>query len=368
MHFDFHARLAKLDATDVDAVVLVPGANLRYFTGLVFVPTERPIVALYRPGSHELAIVLPDFEVPRLYQESEVTWQVFPWSDTEGFATAFGRAVEELGLTGARLGVDDLNVRLFEWLTLAEVDPTLQMVPSGKSLLETRVLKSRREIDCMQRAVYSTETALMNVLSWLEPGMSERAVAAHLAEEIIAQGCQGLSFDPLVLSGPRTLLPHGLPSERKIEADELLLIDCGGTLEGYRADIARTYYLGQPDEELQQAYDAVSEANLAARSTAAPGVPCSEVDHAARQVLEEAGYGDSFFHRTGHALGLDIHEPPQIAAGETRRLEAGMVFTVEPAVYLPQRGGIRLEDVVAVTAEGAKVLSQLPHEFALTLH
>ncbi len=367
MHFDFHVRLAKLDATDVDAVVLVPGSNLRYFTGLVFVPTERPIVALYRPGRHELSIVLPDFEVPRLYQESELTWQVFPWSDSEGFATAFGRAVEELDLAGARMGVDDLNVRLFEWLTLAEVDPTLQLVPAGKMLLETRVIKTRREIDCIRQAVYSTETALANVLSWIEPGMSERSVAAHLAEEIIAQGCQGLSFDPLVLSGPRTLLPHALPSERKIQAEELLLFDCGGTLEGYRADVARTYYLGQPDDELVQAYEAVSEANLAARSAAAPGVPCSEVDHAARQVLEEAGHGESFFHRTGHALGLDIHEPPQIAAAESRRLEAGMVFTVEPAVYLPQRGGIRLEDVVAVTANGAETLSHLPHDFALTL-
>ena len=367
MHFDLHIRLAKLDSMDVDAVVLVPGSNLRYFTGLVFIPTERPIVALYRPGSHELAIVLPDFEVPRLYQETELTWQVFPWSDGEGFPAAFARAVDALSLSGGRMGVDDLNVRLFEWLTLLQVDPTLSLVPSGQALLETRIIKSRREIQCIQRAVESTEAALANVLSWIEPGMTERTVAAHLAEEVIAQGCQGLSFEPLVLSGPRTLLPHGLPSDRKLEAGDLLLFDCGGTIEGYRADVARTYFLGQPDDELQQVFQAVSEANLAARSMAAPGVLCSEVDYAARQVLEEAGYGESFFHRTGHALGLDIHEPPQIAASESRRLEAGMVFTVEPAVYLPQRGAIRLEDVVVITENGAETLSRLPHELALAL-
>lgn len=367
MLFDLNVRLTKLDGLDVDAVVLVPGANLRYFAGLVFVPTERPIVALYRPGSHELAIVLPDFEVPRLYQETELTWQVFPWSDQEGFPRAFRRAIEELGLVGATLGVDDLNVRLFEWLTFTDVDPTLRLSRLGKTLLETRVIKSRREIECIRNAVRSTEMALGNVLSWIEPGLTERSIAAHLAEEIIAQGCQGLSFDPLVLSGPRTLLPHGLPSDRKVQEGDLLLFDCGGMIEGYRADIARTYSLGPPSDEVQKVYQVVSAANMAARSVAGPGVPCGEVDHAARQVIEDAGYGESFFHRTGHALGLDIHEPPQMAPGEERRLEEGMVFTVEPGVYLANVGAIRLEDDVVVTANGAETLSQLPHDLELTL-
>lgn len=367
MIFDLNVRMTKLDALDVDAVVLVPGGNLRYFTGLVFIPTERPIVALYRPGSHELAIVLPDFEVPRLYQETDLTWQVFPWSDREGFSEALHRALDELGLRGATLGVDDLNVRLFEWLALTDVDASLKLVRLGESLLETRVIKSRREIDCIRKAVRSTELALSNVLSWIEPGMSERSVAAHLAEEILAQGCQGLSFEPLVLSGPRTLLPHGMASDRKIDEGDLVLIDCGGMIEGYRADIARTYCLGTPTDEVQQVYQLVSEANLAARSAAAPGVPCGEVDHAARQVIEDAGYGVNFFHRTGHALGLDIHEPPQIAPGEERRLEEGMVFTVEPGIYLQNVGAIRLEDDVVVTAEGAETLSLLPHDLILEI-
>ena len=365
--FDLSGRLTKLDAMDVDIVVLVPGANLRYYTGLVFYPTERPIVVLYRPGSHELAIVLPDFEVPRLYQETELTWQVFPWSDQDGFASAFSRAVDGLDLRGARLGVDDLNVRLFEWLTLTDIDPGFQLVRLGQALLESRVIKSKREIDCLRMAVRSTESAMANMLSWIEPGMTERSIAAHLAEELIAEGGQGLSFEPLVLSGERTLLPHAVPSDRKVEVGDLLLLDCGAMVEGYRADVARTYCLGQPTDEMQRVYEVVSEANRAARSVAAPGVTCGEVDHAARQVIEEAGYGDSFFHRTGHALGLDIHEPPQIAPGESRRLEAGMVFTVEPGIYLPNVGAVRLEDNVVVTPQGAETLSLLPHDLALEL-
>lgn len=365
--FDLSGRLTKLDALDVDAVVLVPGANLRYFTGLVFIPTERPIIALYRPGAHELAIVLPDFEVPRLYQETELTWQVFPWTDREGFGAALSRALNELDLKSSTLGVDDLNMRLFEWLALSKAEPGLSLAPLGQDLLETRVVKSKREIDCIRMAVRSTESALGNMLSWIEPGMTERTIAAHLAEEIIAEGCEGLSFPPLVLSGRRTLLPHGLPSDRKVAEGDLLLIDCGGMVEGYRADIARTYCMGKPSDEVQHIYQVVSDANRAARSAAAPGVPCGEVDHAARQVIEEAGFGDSFFHRTGHAIGLDIHEPPQIAQGETRRLEPGMVFTVEPGIYLPKIGAIRLEDDVVVTPQGAESLSLLPHDLVLEL-
>ena len=341
----------------VDAVLLVPGANMRYFTGLKYHLSERPIVALVTPDG-ALSFIVPQLEVPQLNVRPDLEARTFAWTDTEGYQGAFQQAVEELGLRGKTLGVDGLTMRITEWLAFLDVDPSLRVKAIERDIIGIRAIKTLDEIELMRQAIRRSEAALDQLLAWVQPGMTERQIAARLSDELTAQGCGGLAFESLVQTGPNSALPHGTTTDRVFQRDDLLLIDYGGTVDGYPADITRTFCLGTPTAEMQKMYDVVLAANTAAKAAVAPGVPMGAVDKAARDVIEAAGYGEYFIHRTGHGLGLDVHEPiPQIAAGVSDTLEPGMTFTIEPGVYLPGVGGVRIEDNVVVTDSGVEVLT-----------
>ena len=180
---------------------------------------------------------------------------------------------------------------------------------------------------------------------------------------MLRAGGEGLSFSPIVVAGPNAASPHSTPSERPIQPGETIVVDCGVTVGGYAADITRTFAVGELEPEMARVYDVVRAANEAGREAVRPGIPAEQVDQAARAVIKDAGYGEYFFHRTGHGLGLETHEPPYIVAGNQRLLEPGMTFTVEPGIYLPGRGGVRIEDDVVVTADGGESLTTFPREF-----
>ena len=340
-----------------DAVALVPGANLVYFTGLHFHLSERPSIALFTPGG-EVAFIIPELELPQLTARPDLAARTFVWTDEGGFEGTFGEAVTALGLRGGTLGVDGMTMRVSEWLAFKRVDETLRVKPVERELIAIRAKKTAEEVDAMRRAVRLSEEALGTLLKEIEPGMTERAVAAQLSELLRAHGSEGEAFGTLVQTGPNSALPHGGVSDRALREGEFLLIDFGGKVDGYPADITRTFCLGSPSEEMVKIHDAVLRANRAAVGAAGPGVPMGEVDRAARKVIEASGYGPLFIHRTGHGLGLEIHEPiPQIAAGVADLLEPGMVFTIEPGVYVPGLGGVRIEDDVVVTETGIEVLT-----------
>jgi len=212
----------------------------------------------------------------------------------------------------------------------------------------------------LREAVQRSERALDALLKWVQPGMTEREIAGQLGRLLRENGLAEESFAPLVQVGAGSAFPHGMPGDRQLQADDFLLIDFGGKIEGYPADITRTVCLGSPSDEMRKIYDTVLAANQAGIAAAKPGVACGEVDKAARDVIEAAGYGEYFIHRTGHGLGLEGHENPQIAAGVTDVLQTGMVFTVEPGIYVPGLGGVRIEDNVVVTADGVDVLTTYP--------
>ncbi|MBZ0303511.1 MAG: Xaa-Pro peptidase family protein [Anaerolineae bacterium] len=361
MTIDYRARQERLRTiAGADAIAIVPGANMLYFTGLNLHLSERPIIALFTPDG-DFSIIIPELEMPQLQVRPDLEARAFAWSDTDGYMGALEEAVRELGLQGGTLGVDGFSMRVSEWLAFQSVDQTLRVQAVERELVNIRARKMPDEIDCMRRAIRLSERALENVLAEVKPGMTEREIAARLSEELNAQGSQGNAFGPLVQTGPNSALPHGATSGRALGADEFLLIDYGGLVEGYPADITRTFCLGTPTAEMQKMYDVVLAANRAAVAAAGPGAAMGAVDKAARDVIEAAGYGKYFIHRTGHGLGLDIHEPiPQIAAGVPDLLEAGMAFTIEPGVYVPGLGGVRVEDNVVVTDTGVDVLTSFP--------
>ncbi|HEX2622922.1 MAG TPA: Xaa-Pro peptidase family protein [Phototrophicaceae bacterium] len=353
---DYTARRLKLkELAGADAIAIVPGANMKYFTGLDYHLSERPIIALFT--GDELSFIVPELEVPQIHARPDLEVRLFTWTDKDGYQGAFNTAVEALGLTGKTLGVDDKTMRLFEWLGFLEADPDMKLEEFGKDLLWIRSQKDTEEVDAMREAIRLSEQALDNVLPRIEPGMTERDISTMLDIELSELGCQGLAFKSLIQTGPNSALPHGDITDRALQSGELLLIDYGGMYQSYPADITRTFFIGTPSAEIQKIYDTVLAANQAAIAAAGPGVECGVVDQAARDVITKAGYGEYFIHRTGHGLGLETHELPQMAAGVEDVLKPGMIFTVEPGIYIPGLGGVRIEDDVLVTETGVEVLT-----------
>jgi Xaa-Pro dipeptidase len=238
-------------------------------------------------------------------------------------------------------------------------------VPAEDVLAGLRMCKDEHEIKQMRRAISVTEDALEKTMRQVSVGMTEREVASLLTIEVLRAGGAGMAFPPIVVAGPNAASPHSTPSDRPIQRGETIVVDCGAVIRGYAADITRTFVIAGLEPELVQVYEVVRAANEAGRNAVGPGVPAEEVDRATRAVIEEAGYGEYFIHRTGHGLGLEVHEPPYVVAGNRRVLEPGMTFTVEPGIYLTGRGGVRVEDDVLVTPDGAETLTTFRRELGV---
>lgn len=355
---DYDARLKKLlESVSADVVALVPGPNMEYFTGLHFHLSERPTIAFVHADG--LSFIIPQLEMTKLTNRPDLEAQAFDWSDSDGYENAFQSAVSALGVDAtAKLGGDGMTMRVFEWLALASGGANISnAVDVGQDLLLVRSYKTADEIALIQAAVDLSEEALRRTIEWAEIGMTELQIAKKLTDEMSNLGTEGLAFGSLVLTGENSALPHGSTGNRVLGANEFLLIDFGGKKQGYPADITRTFCLDEPTEQMREIYNAVLEANLAAQAIAKPGVTCHDVDKAARDVIVAAGYGDYFTHRLGHGLGLSGHELPNIAENNHVPLEEGMVFTIEPGIYLPGVGGVRIEDDVIVTADGIRSLT-----------
>jgi Xaa-Pro dipeptidase len=210
----------------------------------------------------------------------------------------------------------------------------------------------------MQKAADIAQEALKATLAMVKVGVSENAVASELIINMLRLGNDPeLPFAPIVASGPNSANPHATPTDRVITEGDLLVIDWGASYKGYFSDLTRTFAVGQIDPELTTIYLAVKDANEAGRSAGKPGIAAGKVDQAARAAIEKAGYGKYFTHRTGHGLGMEEHEPPYIFGANELVLEPGMVYTVEPGIYLPGRGGVRIEDDVVVVKDGSRSLS-----------
>jgi Xaa-Pro aminopeptidase len=227
-------------------------------------------------------------------------------------------------------------------------------------IMPLRQIKDEDELALMIEAALTGCKLFEHILGFIRPGLAEFEVAAELEHQARLLGAEGMSFDTIVASGPRSALPHGRASAAKLPRRGFVTLDFGVILNGYCSDMTRTVYLGKPRANERAAYEAVLEAQEAGVAAVAPGIRCAEVDEAARSVLRRAGLAEAFSHSTGHGLGLEIHEPPRIGAEETARLLPGMVITIEPGIYLVERFGIRIEDMVAVTRNGGQVLTPAP--------
>lgn len=356
----FDKLSASLSTSGLDAAILNPGPTLTYLTGLHFHLMERPTVLFFAPGKTP-ALVLPELEMQKV---TGLAITPFPYGENPAeWDAAFRGAVQSLDLDGKKIGVETRQLRLLEYQFVKSAAPAADFPDAGAALASLRLRKDAAEVESMRRAARIAESALEAVIPLVKVGMTEKELAAELIVQLFKHGSEPeLPFAPIVSAGPNSANPHASPSDRKLQRGDLLVVDWGAAFGGYISDLTRTFAVGEVDAECARIHAVVQEANAAGRAAAKPGVPCAEVDKAARAVIEAAGYGKFFTHRTGHGIGMEPHEDPYIRGDNMQILKAGMTFTIEPGIYLPNRNGVRIEDNVVITDSGVDVLSSLPRE------
>jgi len=366
-HAHIHiARQRKLSAAladhNLDALALNPGPTLTYITGLDFHLMERPIIAFFQSDAPPVLIV-PELESAKLAALPYLVNALTYGEDPSTWEAVFQDAVDLAGLARARIGIEPTQLRVLELRFLETAAPSAAFISAAETLASLRMVKDESELVSMRAAVDIAQRALLKILPHIEPGRTEREIASELVSTLFQLGSEPqLPFFPIIASGPNSANPHATPTDRAIQNGDLLVIDWGATVNGYFSDITRTFAIGQVDPELVRIVAITAAANAAGRAVAKPGIPAGDVDRAARAVIADADYAQYFTHRTGHGLGIETHEEPYIRDDNTRLLKPGMTFTIEPGIYLPQRGGTRVEDNIAITEHGCLSLTDLPRE------
>ena len=353
---------ASLQASGLDAVILNPGPTLTYLSGLHFHLMERPIVLLYAKDQ-DPAVVLPELELQKV-ANLPYKMQVFAYPENPSeWDNVFRKAVQALGLDAKRIGVEPRQLRLLEFGHVKNGAPEAEYPDASEVLSGLRLRKDKAEVDAMRTAVKIAQDALEATLPFIKIGMTEKEISSELVVQLLKHGSEPeMPFSPIVSAGLNSANPHASPTERRLQAGDLLVVDWGAAHAGYISDLTRTFAVGEVDAEWTKVHKIVQDANAAGRAAGGPGVPCAAVDKATRDVIEQAGYGVYFTHRTGHGIGMEGHEEPYMRGDNQQLLESGMAYTVEPGIYIPGRNGVRIEDNVVVTETGVDVLSDMPRE------
>lgn len=348
------ARLRqKLASEKLDAMLITTPENLRYLSG--FTGSGVALV----PAEDEKKILAVWFVYLEQAKEETSGWEVRHIETT--FEKLLPDLLREIG--ARKVGFESAHLTVAElekWRkALEENGPAnCELVPIPKAVEELRAVKEPEEMQTIRRAVALADAAFEHILDFIRPGMTEKEVAWELEVFLRTHGAEKVAFDLIIGAGPNGAKPHATSSERKIRPDEPIVLDLGAFLDGYNSDLTRTIYLGQPDGKFKEIFEIVRKAQETAERSIHAGMTGVEADRVARQIIEEAGYGECFGHGLGHGVGLAVHEAPRLHFVSEDTLEAGMVVTIEPGIYLPDWGGVRLEDMALVKEDGLEVLTQ----------
>ncbi len=337
---DRSARLgrlrAALEAQDLDAAAMVPGPNFYFLTGAHFHLMERPTV-LFVPREGPLHAVIPLLERTKWESVAPDAVTVY-WQDADGYDDAF-RALAA-SFAPARIGLEGQRMRVFEADAIRRAWPDAAFRDAHAAISRMRLHKDADEIAALRRAIEISEAALAAALSGAAAGMTETEFRHRLVVEMLDRGADGLAFEPIVLTGGASADPHGSPShDRRLARGQPLLLDFGAAWGVYNADITRTFFVETADAEVREVYAAVLAANELGRAIAAPPMTLDELDRRVTASLHDAGFGALVLTKTGHGLGLDVHEAPQVMVGNLQPMEPGMVFTIEPSLCAPAGSG-----------------------------
>ncbi len=336
----------------IDAYVVIRPENGRYVSGFtggeatLFITPERACLLTDFRYIEQAKAQAPEFEIIK--------------TGLDHFAT-----LSEIGQQAQRVGFEGDFITFLSYGKLKDAFPQAELLSLPDLVSHLRSVKDKSEIELIRQAVRIADDAFAEVLQTIEIGQTEEEIGLALEFSMRRAGASGGSFEFIVASGVRSAMPHGAASSKQIQLGEFLTMDFGALYQGYCSDITRTVFLGEPGDKHHEVYETVLAAQRAGIMAVAPGRTGKEVDAVARKLIEEAGYGDYFGHGLGHSVGLAIHEGPNLNMREERVLEPGMVITVEPGIYIPEWGGVRIEDIVLVTENGCEVLTQAPKEFII---
>lgn len=347
----------RLRAQGIDYALLVSPYSVFYFTGFLSDPHERFMGLLFdqRKGTLSLYVPLLDEEAAR---QKVSGIQITPISDEDDPMTVLG---QEIPRSCGVLGIEADTLTYGKFKALSNAFSPEGIVDITPTVNEQRLYKSEVEIRSIKEAIRIIEQVMEDGVRKVRPGMTEAELTAELEYLMRMHGADGPSFSTMVLSGEKAALPHGSPGDRKISTGDFLLIDMGVIKNGYCSDITRTFIIGEPTEEQRRIYDIVLRSVEAGISASGAGVPLGSIDAASRKVIEDEGYGKYFNNRVGHGVGIEVHEAPSVHGKNTSLAEPGNVFTIEPGIYIPGYGGVRIEDIVHIREDGqAEVLTAFP--------
>jgi Xaa-Pro aminopeptidase len=354
-HFDKIA--AGLEKYGLDAMLLTEEANRLYASGFRSYGTDG--VALV---TKDKTWYFTDFRYIEAVRARVQGAEIAMTTRERGYTVLLREVIEARGLK--TVGFDDAYMTVADGERYRKALPC-QLVGASALLEELRSVKDQRELESMVAAQRIAERALQDICGELRPGVTEKEIGARLQYLMLHYGAENMSFDPIVVSGPNGSLPHGVPSEKQIQAGEFVTMDFGCIKDGYCSDMTRTVAVGQPSDEMRRVYDIVLQAQLAGIAAARAGVTGKAVDGAARKVIEDAGYGEYFGHSFGHSLGVEIHESPNASPMNDKPLPAGAVISAEPGIYLPGKFGVRIEDVIVLDAAGCRDITLAPKELLI---
>ncbi len=343
----------KMQEENLDSFLITSPYNLRYLTNFTGT-TGLAVITL------EKAFFITDF---RYTEQAAAQAQGFEIIKNVG--PIFEEVADLVQKEGLReLGFEETTVSFLEYSVLEEIIDA-QLIPISGMIEELREIKDEEEIAIIEKACSIADLAYDHILKMIQPGMTEIEVANQLDFYMRSLGASGVSFETIVASGLRSAMPHGVASKKIIEQGDLLTIDFGCYYEGYVSDMTRTFAIGDPGEQLKEIYQIVLEAQLAVLEVAKPGVTGKQLDAVARDYITKHGYGEAFGHSTGHGIGLEIHEGPNVSVRAEKQFVPGNIITDEPGIYLPGIGGVRIEDDLLITSDGNRVLTHSPKELII---
>ncbi|MGI9365844.1 MAG: M24 family metallopeptidase [Rhizobiaceae bacterium] len=351
--------VALLRHSELGAVAFVPGANLTYLTGVHLHLMERPTLFVLTQGADTYAVI-PALEHQK-WSTAMPDAETFYWDDAEGPQRAFRQLAQALG-SQTLLGVEGLRMRAAEYISLAQHWPDENLRDADSILTELRMLKDAEEIAELRKAISISEAALGEVFEAGLEGRTERSLVADLKIAMLSHGADGFAFDPIVLTGDASANPHGDPGDRKIEKGQPLLVDFGASYGDMNADITRTVFCDHVRDHHAEIFETVQRANEAGRDAVKTGNPVGAIDTAATAILNASPFADMILHKTGHGLGREVHEAPQVMQNNQTLQQSGMVVTIEPGLYRPGDIGVRIEDDVLITDSGADSLTNFTRD------
>src|SRR5487761_412501 len=344
---------------NIDCVAITSLPNLRYFFNYSGESFERFCCGLLTKDGSRSALVVPRLD--RAKAEKSAADRVYSWTDSEGYAGALTAAMNDLGMEGNVIGAE-LGIKMGQMESFRSSRGTSNFVAITEEISNLRLIKDEEEIESIRKTSRILAGPYRKVSEFLRTGMREVEVGLEIRQFLSNHGAENVDFCA-VQSGKNSAIPHAPVSRRQIEKGDMVVIDISCTnSSGYFADFTRAFVLGKASEKQREVYSVVRKAQSEGCKLANAGSSAQDVDHAARSVIVKAGYGDYFFHRTGHGLGLEVHEPPWIKEDNEQELERGMVFTVEPGIYLPGKFGVRIEDNLIVGKSSASNNTLLSHD------